>query len=951
MRKAVQQASALSRLSTTTTTTTTATTTTATTTTTSTPSQPRTPLAYPLLRHKQQQQHGNTKNNNTNGSTSVASEDGGEPTILDQASSTRRKASPEEAALTAKNYRLAKELSELRIRHREETKTVNRLTMENMNLASRCREALALVSSLKREMEHLQKQQQGVRGISPAVKDTSSHRSRKSRTPPQANLSSRALEVAKALSDMDEFFLTAATRESVQNFTPEHSTTRPKAPPTPEDDVNNDFEELDAMIANVTTRSQEDEDLMMIELPSNGRNDEHSLQRNSADFFDASQIAPETKSLFFPFSATPQVPVSTTNSNYNEEFPGDITAGQYTKQRQMKRSSSLRDFAEGAAEDEINPKSSASNTDAFDASFVANFDSFSSPATTANTSTTTSEASLEQLGAEATTTPSATSVAYNPFSASSAPSPKEKQTALTASALKRRQSQRADPPGKNRTSHRTPLLQPPPASKLQQQNIFKVHDRSSSSTGDSAFTSTIITSPAAPELSPTNQQTQHHHQQQRTNPTASPAATSSFLLSTSSTNQQDEQQPPQAHTRQRPSRTSSAAIIAPSRSSSSSHSSSSSSSSSSMDTASAALMLTHTKPTPASPLTTPPSKGTRSLPYAAFRTPPSPVVADQPPKETTNEGLSSVNSPSSTLDESTRPTSSPPPPQQVDALMLSAAVSNDTSDKSATDNDDVRKDLVSQPSPPQPKSRNEPDDGSTERRLPLPRRLDMGTTASETLRDFADFSSPSILQDNSTSALGVVQQQQLQSEIEEKKTDDALTAISLRRVSPQDHSFPLHHQEHHQQRYPHLHQSLSFKRFDESQNYPHLQHNNYGSRRNGKSLLDLSYQAEGEEKKVDTNPATVFHSPMEHNTQNIVLREDRRKGFSSAAMVSPDVEPRRMSTRSSFSVDEGDIPLVSRLAPHARKQWEPKWDSTSSIDSSPIPLEQNLATTAPPSTL
>ena len=40
----------------------------------------------------------------------------------------------DEAALTAKNYRLAKELSELRVRHREESKTVTKLTMENVRL-------------------------------------------------------------------------------------------------------------------------------------------------------------------------------------------------------------------------------------------------------------------------------------------------------------------------------------------------------------------------------------------------------------------------------------------------------------------------------------------------------------------------------------------------------------------------------------------------------------------------------------------------------------------------------------------------------------------------------------------------------------------------------------------------------------------------------------------------
>eukprot|EP00559_Dactyliosolen_fragilissimus_P007235 CAMPEP_0184863208 /NCGR_PEP_ID=MMETSP0580-20130426/9784_1 /TAXON_ID=1118495 /ORGANISM="Dactyliosolen fragilissimus" /LENGTH=657 /DNA_ID=CAMNT_0027361399 /DNA_START=96 /DNA_END=2066 /DNA_ORIENTATION=- len=64
----------------------------------------------------------------------------------------KRKPSNEVADLTSKNYRLAKELAELRLRHRDETKTVTRLTMENMNLASRCREAISHVAMLKKEL-------------------------------------------------------------------------------------------------------------------------------------------------------------------------------------------------------------------------------------------------------------------------------------------------------------------------------------------------------------------------------------------------------------------------------------------------------------------------------------------------------------------------------------------------------------------------------------------------------------------------------------------------------------------------------------------------------------------------------------------------------------------------------------------------------------------------------
>ena len=49
--------------------------------------------------------------------------------------------------------------SDLRVRHREETKVVSRLTMENMNLASRCREAISQVAALKKEVLVYQKKQ------------------------------------------------------------------------------------------------------------------------------------------------------------------------------------------------------------------------------------------------------------------------------------------------------------------------------------------------------------------------------------------------------------------------------------------------------------------------------------------------------------------------------------------------------------------------------------------------------------------------------------------------------------------------------------------------------------------------------------------------------------------------------------------------------------------------
>lgn len=69
----------------------------------------------------------------------------------------RKRHQDEVSTLTTKNYRLAKELADLRLKHRDECKNVTRLTMENMNLASRCREAISHVAMLKKELAMQQK--------------------------------------------------------------------------------------------------------------------------------------------------------------------------------------------------------------------------------------------------------------------------------------------------------------------------------------------------------------------------------------------------------------------------------------------------------------------------------------------------------------------------------------------------------------------------------------------------------------------------------------------------------------------------------------------------------------------------------------------------------------------------------------------------------------------------
>mmetsp|Transcript_116 Transcript_116/g.250 ORF Transcript_116/g.250 Transcript_116/m.250 type:complete len:761 (+) Transcript_116:490-2772(+) len=117
--------------------------------------------------HQQRQHHGNgqqlhqhqqgqpPQTNGHNGNN-VQGPNGG-------ANAGRRKGSnpnaTDEMVLSQKNHRLAKELSDLRVRHREECKVVSRLTMENMNLASRCREAISQVAALKKEVHMYQKRQ------------------------------------------------------------------------------------------------------------------------------------------------------------------------------------------------------------------------------------------------------------------------------------------------------------------------------------------------------------------------------------------------------------------------------------------------------------------------------------------------------------------------------------------------------------------------------------------------------------------------------------------------------------------------------------------------------------------------------------------------------------------------------------------------------------------------
>eukprot|EP00529_Nitzschia_sp_RCC80_P015813 CAMPEP_0113499644 /NCGR_PEP_ID=MMETSP0014_2-20120614/31862_1 /TAXON_ID=2857 /ORGANISM="Nitzschia sp." /LENGTH=710 /DNA_ID=CAMNT_0000393841 /DNA_START=446 /DNA_END=2578 /DNA_ORIENTATION=+ /assembly_acc=CAM_ASM_000159 len=80
-----------------------------------------------------------------------------QPRQQQQQQQQQRRQMDDVTALTTKNYRLAKELADLRVKFRDEQKNVTRLTMENMNLASRCREAISHTAMLKKELEQQQR--------------------------------------------------------------------------------------------------------------------------------------------------------------------------------------------------------------------------------------------------------------------------------------------------------------------------------------------------------------------------------------------------------------------------------------------------------------------------------------------------------------------------------------------------------------------------------------------------------------------------------------------------------------------------------------------------------------------------------------------------------------------------------------------------------------------------
>lgn len=64
----------------------------------------------------------------------------------------KQTATENEAILTSKNFRLARELNDLRVKHRDQTSITRQLTMDNRHLASKFRQALNHVEGLKKEL-------------------------------------------------------------------------------------------------------------------------------------------------------------------------------------------------------------------------------------------------------------------------------------------------------------------------------------------------------------------------------------------------------------------------------------------------------------------------------------------------------------------------------------------------------------------------------------------------------------------------------------------------------------------------------------------------------------------------------------------------------------------------------------------------------------------------------
>ncbi|KAG7338105.1 shugoshin related kinetochore-attachment protein [Nitzschia inconspicua] len=269
----------------------------------------------------------------------------------------RRRPNDEVAALTTKNYRLAKELADLRVRHRDECKNVTRLTMENMNLASRCREAISHVAMLKKELAMQQKRTAAAlashREQNQRMADSltnSMELSRRSRTSSEASGDAKDENLARLVTATPSP-LRANLKECLS---PTSSKTtifaRPPSPPEEARDSPPTDLAPSPLVSSRGSSSDEDEDVIaQVSTVSNSPTESYKDAGKSTSTSDeepgpnvqatpkrGGKWAPNLKGPsvrggddeggLFPPSASPQV-FSGKQKSYNEEFPGDIQNG------------------------------------------------------------------------------------------------------------------------------------------------------------------------------------------------------------------------------------------------------------------------------------------------------------------------------------------------------------------------------------------------------------------------------------------------------------------------------------------------------------------------------------------------------------------------------------------------------------------------------------------------
>jgi hypothetical protein len=151
-----------------------------------------------------------------------------------------------------------------------------------------------------------------------------------------------------------------------------------------------------------------------------------------ADALDLPTNLVSPSKTYFPHTASPKV-----MSNYNEEYPGDISAvrKRVTVRPKLGMLSGFKETEDEGSSSSLGRKLSLSSIDAFEASFSTDFPENFSPR----------DAIVEEKKMEV----------YNPFQSPGRGKPSEQRVELNSEALARKTTK--DPPGKIRTSQRTSM--------------------------------------------------------------------------------------------------------------------------------------------------------------------------------------------------------------------------------------------------------------------------------------------------------------------------------------------------------------------------------------------------------------------------------------------------------------------------------------------------------------